>query len=239
MTKVKTIAHRGYPYKYPENTLEGFSAAITLGADILELDINIDEHGKFWICHDEPEKYADDEKLSYHDFLNWVRENRDGIPSILLDLKMKTEEQMNLFFGDEFMQYQEAVDGKFETIVQSSIPRFVPYGGNYKISYLPMIGYDYDKQKKNNTSIFVWNLLKIHTNPIPMAMTKHVDVLMIERRQINPFNLLYLKMRQKWYKTPIKVYVYTVNQKWLDRLLRFSCLVDGIVTDGGPKGIRL
>ena len=39
MSKIHGIAHRGYPLKHPENTLRGFRAALELGFDHLELDV--------------------------------------------------------------------------------------------------------------------------------------------------------------------------------------------------------
>ena len=38
-------AHRGYSYKYPENTLLAFQEAIELGVDMLELDLHLSADG--------------------------------------------------------------------------------------------------------------------------------------------------------------------------------------------------
>ncbi len=46
------IAHRGYVAAYPENTLEGISAAIELGARWVEFDIQLSADGVPFLLHD-------------------------------------------------------------------------------------------------------------------------------------------------------------------------------------------
>lgn len=46
------IAHRGYPRRYPENTLEGIAAAIKAGACFVEFDVQITADGVPVLLHD-------------------------------------------------------------------------------------------------------------------------------------------------------------------------------------------
>jgi glycerophosphoryl diester phosphodiesterase len=46
------IAHRGYPYKYPENTLAAFQAAVTAGVPMVELDVMLSRDHKPVVIHD-------------------------------------------------------------------------------------------------------------------------------------------------------------------------------------------
>ncbi len=46
------IAHRGYTRIAPENTLPAFEKAIALGADMIELDVNLTLDGELVIIHD-------------------------------------------------------------------------------------------------------------------------------------------------------------------------------------------
>lgn len=46
------IAHRGYSKKYPENTLESFTAGFE-GADGIELDVHVSKDGQLIVMHDE------------------------------------------------------------------------------------------------------------------------------------------------------------------------------------------
>lgn len=47
------VAHRGYPKRYPENTLEGLSAAIAAGAKYVEFDVQVTADGVPVLLHDE------------------------------------------------------------------------------------------------------------------------------------------------------------------------------------------
>jgi len=53
MNRPLVIAHRGVPFKQPENTLPSFQAAIDSGADALELDITISAVGELVVIHDD------------------------------------------------------------------------------------------------------------------------------------------------------------------------------------------
>ncbi len=46
-------AHRGWRTKYPENTMEAFKAAMSLGVDQLETDIRVTKDGELVLIHDE------------------------------------------------------------------------------------------------------------------------------------------------------------------------------------------
>jgi len=45
-------AHRGASKRFPENTLEAFSAAIEQGADGIELDVHLSKDGEIVVAHD-------------------------------------------------------------------------------------------------------------------------------------------------------------------------------------------
>ncbi|MEK3888001.1 glycerophosphodiester phosphodiesterase [Bacillus sp. FSL K6-3431] len=50
--KVRALAHRGYPVKYPENTLSAYQAAYDLGFTHLELDVHLSKDGIPILMHD-------------------------------------------------------------------------------------------------------------------------------------------------------------------------------------------
>ncbi|WP_028550757.1 glycerophosphodiester phosphodiesterase [Paenibacillus sp. UNC451MF] len=50
--KIRGIAHRGYPVKFPENTLSSFQAAIDLSFTHLELDVHLSKDGIPVLMHD-------------------------------------------------------------------------------------------------------------------------------------------------------------------------------------------
>ncbi|HKV96623.1 MAG TPA: glycerophosphodiester phosphodiesterase family protein [Gammaproteobacteria bacterium] len=46
------VGHRGWPARYPENTLEGFAAAVAAGARWLECDVQLSADHVPFVCHD-------------------------------------------------------------------------------------------------------------------------------------------------------------------------------------------
>ena len=52
MEAPQLIAHRGYPRRYPENTLEGITAAINAGACFVEFDVQFTADGVPVLLHD-------------------------------------------------------------------------------------------------------------------------------------------------------------------------------------------
>ncbi|OZU88383.1 glycerophosphodiester phosphodiesterase [Virgibacillus indicus] len=49
---IRGIGHRGYPAKYPENTMSSFQAAIELGYTHMELDVHLSKDGIPVVMHD-------------------------------------------------------------------------------------------------------------------------------------------------------------------------------------------
>ncbi len=49
---IPVLGHRGICAKYPENTMPSFEAAIKLGVDIIEFDVNMTKDGELVVIHD-------------------------------------------------------------------------------------------------------------------------------------------------------------------------------------------
>jgi glycerophosphoryl diester phosphodiesterase len=47
------VAHRGYPDRYPDNSMAGIRAALDAGARQLEIDVQLSSDGTPWLFHDE------------------------------------------------------------------------------------------------------------------------------------------------------------------------------------------
>ena len=47
------VAHRGYPSRYPENTLVGIQAAVAAGAQWFEFDVQLSKDHVPFLCHDD------------------------------------------------------------------------------------------------------------------------------------------------------------------------------------------
>lgn len=53
MKKIINIAHRGFTRNFPDNTLEAFEAALKLGVDGIEFDVQETADNEFFIFHDD------------------------------------------------------------------------------------------------------------------------------------------------------------------------------------------
>ncbi|MEO7013819.1 MAG: glycerophosphodiester phosphodiesterase family protein [Dokdonella sp.] len=51
-TIAELVGHRGWPARFPENSLEGFDAAVSAGARWLECDVQLSADGVPFVCHD-------------------------------------------------------------------------------------------------------------------------------------------------------------------------------------------
>ena len=49
---IPVLGHRGICAKYPENTIPSFKAAIELGVDLIEFDVNMTKDGQLVVIHD-------------------------------------------------------------------------------------------------------------------------------------------------------------------------------------------
>lgn len=78
------VAHRGYPAKYPENTLLGFERAIAAGARYIELDVQLTKDKVPIVYHD-----ADTLRMS-------------GISGALFDLTLSEIKQLEAYFPQRF-----------------------------------------------------------------------------------------------------------------------------------------
>lgn len=52
VTSPVVIAHRGYSSQFPENTLISFEGAVDIGADMIELDVQLSKDGAIMVYHD-------------------------------------------------------------------------------------------------------------------------------------------------------------------------------------------
>lgn len=94
---IMVAAHRGYWEKYPENTLPAFEAAITKGADMVEIDVRTT---------------SDDSLMIYHDLcLNRMTSQRGQLKSFtysqIKDLKLK--DRLGVETDYKILQLSEAL----------------------------------------------------------------------------------------------------------------------------------
>jgi glycerophosphoryl diester phosphodiesterase len=116
------IAHRGASAYYPENTLPAFEAAITMGADMIELDVQLTADKEVVVFHDEKISRCTDGRGRIADFtlaqlkkldagIRFDKKFKDTrIPAlaevldlckdrIAVNIEIKTEAVSKMFFG--------------------------------------------------------------------------------------------------------------------------------------------
>lgn len=126
---MKVVGHRGWPARYPENTLEGFAAALELGIDCIELDVHVTTDDHLVVFHDE-----DTKRVADRDVL--VRE------STLAELKTLDvgRKFSDAFAGARIPTLEEVVglvDGKAQVYLEVKSPRETTDRVNAKL--LPIV----------------------------------------------------------------------------------------------------
>lgn len=91
MRNILNIAHRGFTKVFPDNTLEAFEAAIQIGVDGIECDVQETADHKFVIFHDSELLGQDIGKLSLGEIQNVKLKGKFKIPTLeqTLDLCKK------------------------------------------------------------------------------------------------------------------------------------------------------
>ena len=106
--------HRGWPAKYPENTMESFKAAEAIGVDQIELDVRVTKDNELVIIHDmkvdrttngtglvcektlaelkeldagsyKGEEFKDCKIPTFIEFMDWIKDH----PTMTLDIELK------------------------------------------------------------------------------------------------------------------------------------------------------
>lgn len=91
MRHTLNIAHRGFTKKFPDNTLEAFAAAIEIGVDGIEFDVQETVDNKFVVFHDPRLLGTEITKLTLAQIENIKLESKYKIPTLeeTLDLCRK------------------------------------------------------------------------------------------------------------------------------------------------------
>ncbi|MBN2135120.1 MAG: glycerophosphodiester phosphodiesterase [Acidobacteria bacterium] len=94
------VAHRGYAKDFHENTLEAFSRAIELRADMIELDVRKTKDGELITHHDKKIAIGKINELTFQQIIDFYSKDRVTIPRLsdalallqgkmLLDIELK------------------------------------------------------------------------------------------------------------------------------------------------------
>lgn len=139
--RVEIYAHRGCSGEYPENTMAAFEAACEIGADGIELDVQMTKDGEVVVIHDERIDrttngigFVQDfryKQLKLFDAGSWFhsRYSRETIPSLqdVLDLVKKKRPQMkvNIELKNDVFPYEALEEKVLHCVHQSGMAESV------------------------------------------------------------------------------------------------------------------
>ncbi|MCK5129350.1 MAG: glycerophosphodiester phosphodiesterase [Clostridiales bacterium] len=126
MSKTKIFAHRGFSSKFPDNTMPAFVAAVDLGVDGIEIDVQFTADKKIVISHDEilmdttgvdgyifSSTYEELTKLNFANATPDFPKTKIPLLSELLDLLTNTDVLLNIELKNSVVAY----DGLEEAVI--------------------------------------------------------------------------------------------------------------------------
>lgn len=138
--KMKIWAHRGASGRAPENTLPAFKLAYELGADGIELDVQLTKDGVPVVIHDETVDRVSDKKGRVKDYTfveireidvnkNFPAYGRVGIPTLeeVYDFIKTTDMTVNLELKNNIIFYEQLEEKVLELAAEKGIEDRVLY----------------------------------------------------------------------------------------------------------------
>lgn len=135
--RVDIYAHRGCSGEFPENTMAAFEAACAIGADGIELDVQMTKDGEIVVIHDERidrttngigfVKDFQYKQLKLYDAGSWFQRkySRQTIPSLfeVLDLikASSSEMKINIELKNDVLPYEGLEEKVLECVQRSSM----------------------------------------------------------------------------------------------------------------------
>lgn len=230
------IAHRGASAYYPENTLAAFEAAIELGADMIEFDVQLSKCGEVVVFHDEKLSRCTDGKgrLSDHhlhelkklDAGCWFGNKFKGVTiptlhealefcrgKIAVNIEIKTEAVTDRVAGG-------IEEKSLKIVAQSGMENHVVFS-----SFDPR-AIKHLREIDNNVAVAVLFEKEYYNKKLPTQIVNLFDA--------DCFNCSHKELNKKWLENleanNISVNVYTVDdEKKIRRFLKAG--VEGIFTN--------
>lgn len=232
--ELQIIAHRGYSGQFPENTMSAFAGALDIGADYVELDVQMTKDGQIVVCHDDnlqrvagvDGRIGDytQEELSAFDVGSWFSPgfSQERIPllSQVLELLLDSDMKVYLELKDigETEGFEEAV---VDIVKQSGMEKRCVFA-SFRYEYLAHI-----KEIDGNLPV-LYNTTSGKTTLVEEFPAEYYGVF-VEAVTADTVRTIHESGR--------RVFVWTVNTpEQMDNVRRMGA--DGIVTnDPGLAGV--
>jgi glycerophosphoryl diester phosphodiesterase len=215
---MKIIGHRGAAGLALENTLESIRSATKAGVDAIEVDVRVTKDGHVVLAHDKGTKRVSDEHAVIHE-------------SSLEELRL-----INLHNGKRIPTLHEAIRAAGDT------PLVIEAKGSDWAQPLASLLKKHGKNRDlrvisfNHRELFTFTLLGEGIPVYALERTSPFDAL--HNAQLLGFqgvdlNFWTLNPLVYWWarRSKLEVVVYTVNQPWMARFLRFLYPNISITTD--------
>ena len=235
MQNIEVWAHRGASGYAPENTMEAFELAIEMGADGIELDVQLSKDGELVVIHDEMLQrvsngngYVKDYTLEELKTLNFNRTHpeykKTSIPMLkeVLQLLKNTDLNLNIELKTGMFFYSD-IERKILDLVSE-------YGMQDKVWYSSFNHYTVKKIKELQTDAKVGLLYSDGIyEPAEYASSFGAEA-------IHPYlvNLQYPHVVERCKKNDIKIHTWTANSFLdMENCIRYG--VDAMITNYPDK----
>ncbi|MCR1962283.1 glycerophosphodiester phosphodiesterase [Clostridium perfringens] len=235
---MKVFAHRGFSYKYPENTLLAFKEALKLDIYGIELDVHKSKDGKLVIIHDEDIKrtfkgegkvkdYTLEELRNFKCNKEGFENNDDCKISLLEDVFNLIKDKdivLNIEIKNDVIDYENIEKDVLDLIKEYNLERKILISSfNHKAL---------EKVKKLNGDIKL-GVLYEKEMPNILDIAKSLNAYAIHPAK----SLVSEELVEKAHNEGVKVNVYTVNEKEdIDKLKNYG--VDAIFTDQAKMALE-
>lgn len=220
MTKI--FAHRGASGYAPENTLEAFKLAADMGADGVELDVQLTRDGQVVVCHDEKIDRTSDHKGLVCDYtlaelksFNFNNHNPEyphaQIPTLeeVLNLLEPTGLEVNIEMKTGIIWYPD--------IEQKTIDIVEKCGMKDRVVYSSFNHYSIQKLKKLDPQAETGYLY----SDVMIDVEKYAKAGGVDALHPAVYHLLMADFLKRYKESGLKVRVWTVNKKeWMEQFIR-------------------
>lgn len=226
-SKIEVIAHRGYSFKAPENSISSVKSAIDAGADIVEIDVQETKDGEIVLAHDKTLKRLTGINKSLNELTYNELDAIDIGNSFSKDFSgekiPKLEEIINITKGKVKLLIElKSYDNNWDSLSEKVVKLIERY--NLEDSCLiHSLNYDSIKKVKSlNANIKVGYI--VYAALGDLNSMDNVDFYSLEQSIITDKIVRNLHLKNK------KVYVWTLNEEEdIYNVMNYN--IDGLITD--------
>ena len=236
------VAHRGYSGRYPENTSSAFEAAISAGADMIELDVCMTKDRVPVVIHDQTLERTTDghglvselrlSELKKMDAGSWFSPDFEGesIPTleeILLQIRGRIS--VNIEIKPECYEStgpDDAIDKQICIMVDKFGMNDSVLISSFKHSFFPRIKFQHTKNNKKKSIRIAPLQEKIFSEQNILKLCKNTEAYSfhLDERFLTPSIVEFLNANH------LRTIAYTINnEKRIEHLVKWG--VTGIITD--------